>query len=152
LTLTEVPRMKPRLVRGENVTWRHLAASCAVPCGFPPVRIEGKLYADGGLLAVLPVWAAVELGATRAVAVNALPVMPSAAVRSAANLAYRFGRNRLSAEGIETLKVSRPAGLGSLADAMHWKASNVRRWVEMGEEDAARLAPLLASERALPLK
>ena len=151
LTVTEVPRMKPRLVRGEDVTWQHLAASCAVPVGFPPVRIGGKLYADGGLLAVLPVWAAAKCGAARAVAVNALPVMPSRLVRTAAKLAYRFGRNRLGVNGVEVVEVSRGA-LGSLEDALHWKLANARRWIEMGEEDGAKLAPRLASERALPLK
>src|SRR6476646_1616823 len=44
LTLTQVPRMRACIVAGENVTWRHLAASCAVPCGFPPVSIDGRLY------------------------------------------------------------------------------------------------------------
>jgi NTE family protein len=151
LTVTEVPRMKPGLVRGEDVTWQHLAASCAVPFGFPPVRIGGKLYADGGLLAVLPVWAAAECGATRAVAVNALPVMPSRVVRTAARLAYHFGRNRLDGKGIDVMEISR-RDLGSLSDAMHWSVENARRWIELGEEDGAKLAPRLASERAVPLK
>jgi len=152
LTLTEVPRMRPRVVRGEQVTWRHLVASCAVPCGFPPVRIEGKLYVDGGLLAVLPVWAAVECGATRAVTVNALPFMPSWTVRTVAGLAYRMSPRIQVSRQIEILPVSRAGALGSLGDAMHWKPANVRRWIEMGEEDGAKLAPRLASERALPLK
>src|SRR5581483_391650 len=47
LTVTHVPWMRARMVRGEQVTWRHLAASCAVPSGFPPVNIEGKRYVDG---------------------------------------------------------------------------------------------------------
>src|SRR5215831_15453456 len=76
LTLTEVPRMRARMVRGEDVTWRHLVASCSVPTGFPPVAIDGKRYVDGGLLDVLPLWAAKECGATRAIAVDVLPEMP----------------------------------------------------------------------------
>jgi len=152
LTLTEVPPMRARLVRGEDVTWRHLVASCAVPCGFPPVRIDGRLYVDGGLLSVLPVWAAVECGATRVIAVNALPIMPSRLVRAAAQVAYKLGPGVRAAEGIEIIHVRREQPLGSLRDAIRWSAANACRWMEMGEQDAGVVARTLASERALPLK
>lgn len=152
LTLTEVPRMRPRLVRGEDVTWRHLVASCAVPCGFPPVRIDGKLYVDGGMLAVLPLWAAAECGATRAVAVNALPVMPSWVVRTFARMAYRVGPGVPASLPLEVLHITRPAPLGSIRDAIHWSRANVLRWIDWGEQDALPVARALASERALPLK
>jgi len=152
LTLTQLPRMRPRLVPGEEVTWRHMVASCAVPCGFPPVRIDGKLYVDGGVLAALPLWAAAARGATRAIAIDALPEIPSRIVKAAARMAYRFGRNRLATDGLEVFKVSRGCALGSLDDAIHWKAANARRWIEMGEEDGAQAARRLASEHALPLK
>jgi NTE family protein len=152
LTLTEVPRMRPRLVRGEEVTWRHLVASCAVPCGFPPVRIEGRLYVDGGLLGVLPVWAAVECGATRVIAVNAMPFMPSWVARTAAGMAYRLGPGLPASGSVEVLTISRPKPLGTLAAAIHWKRENALRWMELGEEDAAPIVRTLAGERALPLK
>ena len=142
--------MRARLVRDSEVTWRHLVASCTVPCGFPPVAIDGKLYVDGGVLSVLPVWAAAECGATRAVAVDALPEMPSRVVRTAARMACWVAGSRRAEVGIEVLKISR--ALGSLSDAVHWKAAHARRWIEMGEEDAAEVAGRLASERVLPLK
>jgi len=152
LTLTEVPRMRPRLVRGEEVTCRHLVASCAVPCGFPPVEIEGKHYVDGGVLAALPLWAAAACGAARAIAIDALPEMPSAVVRAAARMAYRFGRNQLAANNLVVVKVTHGRVLGSLGDAMHWKAAHARRWIEWGEQDGAAAARRLASDHALPLK
>src|SRR5439155_3179300 len=124
LTLTQLPWMRPRLVRGEEVTWRHMVASCAVPCGFPPVPIDGKLYVDGGVLAALPLWAATACGATRAIAIDALPEMPSKVIRAAARTAYRLGRNRLAAGNLEVFKVSRGCALGSLDDAMHWSPAN----------------------------
>jgi NTE family protein len=40
-------------------------ASCAVPGLLPPVRIDGRHYLDGGLVASVPVGRAVELGASR---------------------------------------------------------------------------------------
>ena len=152
LTLTEVPRMKPRLVRGGEVTWRHLVACCAVPCGFPPVRIDGRLYVDGGLLGVLPVWAAVECGATRVIAVNAMPFMPSWAARTVAGMAYRLGPGLPNSPAVEILHVSRPRPLGALHDAIRWTRANALRWMELGAEDAAEVARALATERALPLK
>jgi len=150
LTVTEVPWMRARMVRGEEVTWRHLAASCAVPTGFPPVAIDGKLYVDGGVMDVMPMWAAIELGATRAVAVNALPEMPSRVVRTAARMAVSMSRRPGSGKHIETLEIGRK--LGSLQDAVRWRPDNARRWIEMGEQDAAAVAGRLASERVLPLK
>jgi len=150
LTMTEIPRMRLRVVRGEDVTWRHLVASCSVPTGFPPVSIDGKLYADGGLLEVMPLSTAVQMGATRAIAVNALPVMPSRVVRLAARMAASVSAPRPGVAGIEILEIGRQ--LGSLTDAVRWKPGNARRWIEMGEQDAAPLAGRLASEPALPLK
>ena len=150
LTLTGIPRPRARLVRGEQVTWRHLAASCSVPTGFPPVAVDGGLYVDGGVLGVLPIWAAVECGADRAVAVDALPEMPSRVVRTAARIGAWMGPRRRGVADIEVLRIARK--LGSLHDAMHWRAANARRWIEQGEQDAAELAGRLASERAIPLK
>lgn len=40
-------------------------ASCAVPGLLPPVRVDGRHYMDGGLVASVPVGRAVELGAER---------------------------------------------------------------------------------------
>jgi NTE family protein len=152
LTITHVPWMRARLVRGEDVTWRHLAASCAVPSGFPPVGIDGRLYVDGGVLGVLPLWAAAQCGATRAVAVNVLPVMPSWVVRNAAALAYKMGPGVPSSQHLETLLVRHAQPLGTLPQAIRWNPDNVRRWIELGEQDAAEVAGRLASERAMPLK
>jgi NTE family protein len=47
VVLTDLLRLKPRIYRGAEVTWKHLAASCAVPLVFAPVRIDGRYYLDG---------------------------------------------------------------------------------------------------------
>ena len=78
VVLTDVARLKPRIFRGGEITWKHLAASCALPGVLPQYRIGGRWYSDGGLLNPLPVWAAAELGATRILALHALPRIPGA--------------------------------------------------------------------------
>ena len=76
LTLSEVPRLRSRLVRAKEIEWRHLAATCSSPLFFPPVEVDGRRYVDGGFLNALPLWAAEEMGATRAIAVMALTTLP----------------------------------------------------------------------------
>src|ERR1035441_141443 len=46
-TVVEVPRLRLVRVPLEQITPAHLMASCAVPFGYPPVRINGRLYVDG---------------------------------------------------------------------------------------------------------
>ena len=77
ITATELPRMKPRIFRDSEITWQHLAASCALPLALPQVRIGTHWYSDGGLLGALPLWAAAELGAKHIIGLQALPQPPS---------------------------------------------------------------------------
>jgi NTE family protein len=50
-----------------------LWASCALPVYYPPVSLDGRLYADGGLRGVLPLLGAEGIGADLAVAVDIGP-------------------------------------------------------------------------------
>jgi NTE family protein len=145
LTMVEVPRMRLVRVPHEQVTPAHLMASCAIPAGYPPVRINGKLYVDGGVLDILPVWAAVEMGATRVIAVNVLPVMPSAPLRAALGVARRMFRSPGVARDLEVVTISPRTPLGSVREAITWSAENVRRWLQQGEDDAS-----LAVEKLTP--
>jgi NTE family protein len=134
LTVVEVPRLRPVLVRGADVTWPILAASCSVPVLFPSVRIGRRRYVDGGLMGALPLWAACEMGATRVVAVNALNTQPFRALHRL------LGQRRPApAPQISLLEPSTP--LGSLRDAVRWSRANIERWVEQGERDANRMLP-----------
>ena len=132
LTLTEVPRLRPRLVRDGEITWRHLAATCSIPLGFPPVEIDGRRYVDGGLLGALPVWAAEEMGARRAIAVNALTTLPFRMLR-------KVIRPRRASAALEVVTIEPSVELGSLRDASRWKAVNIARLIELGERDANRI-------------
>ncbi len=131
LTMVEVPRMRLRLVRGSEVCWQHLAATCTIPLGFPPVRIDGRSYVDGGFMGALPVWAAEEMGATRAIALNVLTTVPFRILRK-----FLYTRPPGSALAVTRLEPSAP--LGSLKDAVCWSKQNIARWIELGERDGNR--------------
>jgi NTE family protein len=144
-TIVEVPRLRLVRVPLERITPEHILASCAIPFGYPPVCIDGKFYVDGGLLDVLPVWAAVEMGATRVIAVNVLPVMPSRSLRGALRLIRLLGQKPASVEGIEVVTISPCSPLGSVRDALNWRPDNIRRWIGRGEDDASSLGREIAA-------
>ena len=131
LTLVEAPRLRVRLVRDSEIDWRHLAAACSIPLCFPPLAIDGRRYVDGGLLGALPLWAAEQMGATRAVAVNCLTGLPFRLLRMVL-------RPRPPSSAFEVVRIEPPRPLGSLADALFWNASNVERWIDQGARDAKR--------------
>lgn len=136
--VTDSFRLRPQIVRGADITWRHLAASAAIPGLMTPHRIDGRFYCDGGLLGALPVWAAVEMGADRIVAINALPVAPSALVRKLMVAVRRVARFRpIVPESIEVVEIAPHQSLGSLRDTLVWSRANVQRWIERGSADAA---------------
>jgi NTE family protein len=140
LTVTDLFRLKPKIFRDSQITWQHLAASCALPGVLPQVRISGRLYSDGGLLNPLPVWAALELGATRIVALHALPELPSAWLRVLARPLRRARYNPPLPAGISLDVIYPRRPLGTLSDSIHWKRDNIERWLDQGADDAARLA------------
>jgi NTE family protein len=131
LTMVELPSMRCHIVRDKEVTWRHLAASGAIPCFFPPVEIDGRRYVDGGLRAGLPLWAAEELGATRAIALNVLntPLF---------RMLHRTMWGRHASAAMEVLRIEPSERLGTLREAVEWNAKNVARWMALGERDALR--------------
>ncbi len=131
LTLTELPRLRPVLVRDGDIDWRHLAATASIPLCFPPVVIGGRSYVDGGLLGGLPLWAAEAMGATRIVALQVLTTLPFRAMRLVL-------RPRQPGPGVEVVQFQPSVPLGSLRDAAVWSSANVQRWIEMGERDATR--------------
>jgi len=134
LTMVEVPILRARVVRGPEVGWQHLAASCSIPCAFPPVRIEGRRYVDGGLLGALPTWAAEKLGATRALALNVLNIMPF-------RLLHRALPVRSPSGALQVVHLEPSTPLGSLKEAVCWSRETVARMIEQGERDAKLALP-----------
>jgi NTE family protein len=139
VVLTDLLTMKPVTVRGAHVTAAHLAASCAVPVAKLPVRVNGRWYADGGLLNPLPVFAAVELGATEILALHALPSLPGFVLRWLAKpfLAV-FGHKPPLPRDVRLVTLMPPRRLGSWRDAIYWDEANARRWLREGAAAAEK--------------
>jgi len=133
LTTVELPWMRSCIVRDRDIRWEHLAATCSIPLAFPPVRIGEHLYVDGGFRAGLPLWAAEELGADSALALNVLSTVEFRVLQVL--LWRRRGGGNLKAKCLEPSR-----RLGSLRDAMAWNANNIERWMAQGEEDARRIS------------
>jgi predicted acylesterase/phospholipase RssA len=141
LTLTDLARMKPKTIRGPDVTWKHLAASCAIPGLLPQQRIGGRWYSDGGLLNPLPVWAAVELGATEILAIHALPEIPSSVLKPfVKGFRHMFGHHPPLPAGVELVMIEPEGVLGSVRDALVWKQENIERWIALGEKTAKNIS------------
>jgi predicted acylesterase/phospholipase RssA len=133
LTVVEMPLFRPRLVRDAEITWQHLAATASVPLCFPPVTIQGRRYLDGGFPgSALPLWAAEEMGATRALAVLCLNTLPFRIMRHVVP-------TRPPSKSLEVIRFEPSEPLGSLHEAVLWTAKNVKRWIELGERDANRV-------------
>ena len=91
-------------------------ASASVPLVFPPRALADDDYVDGGVVQVIPVRAAVQLGATRIIAVVAMPLELARDERdftngSAAHIALRaMGMIGLADRQYENLATPRPDG------------------------------------------
>jgi NTE family protein len=133
IATTEIPGLRPRLFRADQVRWEHLAASCAVPLCFPPVKLGDAWHVDGGLLAALPLWALAEARVGRAVAMHVLPQPPSRCVALAVGAVRRRARGLPAVPphvSVEFLVPEEP--LGSLWEAIFWRRTNVERWIQAG--------------------
>ncbi len=137
--ITDVRRARPRIVGGREMTLRHLQASCAVPLALDLQRLDGRWYADGGLLSAVPLWAAAELGATRIIAVNCQPPapLPWRMVIRAGRAMSRFRTGPLAGVEVATITPARP--LGSFLDLLRYRRERVAAWIGEGERDGARV-------------
>jgi predicted acylesterase/phospholipase RssA len=113
------------------------------------VRIDGKYYVDGGLLAPVPLWAAVQMGATSAIAINALDFMPSFLLRAGVGALRAIAAPKMSFPNLEVTWIRPSEPLGSVRDAICWKERNARRWIALGERDARALRSLPGSRRSV---
>jgi NTE family protein len=136
LVATETRTCRPRLFRWPDVTWRHIAASCGVPVFLPTYQIDGVYYSDGGLIDPLPLWAALELGATEIVAVDLLKRRPFPIRALVSALRVYSGYRRPGADGVKLLEISPSEPLGDARDSMYWSSANVERWIDLGRRDA----------------
>jgi len=82
VTATDLDSGELVLFKGGMELHDALYASCALPLYFPPLELNGRRYADGGLRAVLPLDAARAIPADLVVAVNVGPGFDEAFVPS----------------------------------------------------------------------
>lgn len=139
LAVTRLPQLRLQIIQTPGLTWRHLMASCAVPLAYPPVRIDGHLYCDGGLLSVMPLWAAQRFGVDHAIAVNVLPSMPLNVLRSAVRMVRLLAPREPPVSGVNVIRLGPERVLGKLHDALTWDEGNMRRWIGRGQADAGAL-------------
>ena len=138
LTIVDLFKFRPKLVRDSAIEWRHLAATCSIPFVFPSMRIEGRRFVDGGLLGALPLWAAEEMGATRAIALNCLNTRSF-------RLLHRTMRWRIPrAASLDVIRVEPSIPLGSMLDTGIWSRAKIERWIAQGEQDGARALPSIS--------
>jgi NTE family protein len=138
LTVVDIPRFRPKLVRTPEIEWEHLAATCSIPLLFPPIRIGGSRYVDGGLRGALPLWAAQEMGATRAIALNCLNTRSF-------RMLHRLMRWQIPrATALDVVRVEPSVPLGSMLDTAIWSAAKIERWIALGERDGNRALPSIA--------
>ena len=147
LVVIELPWLRTRLVHGPDVRPEHLQATCSIPLFLPAVKINGRRFLDGGLLDKLPVWAALEMGATEIIAIDSLPAMGEWWLRAGTRFMRLFRRPRRCRPDIRLTLLSPSEPLGGVNDAVFWKRENVERWIALGERDAARVLGAEAPER-----
>jgi len=135
LALTRLPDYKVCLFRGPEITVEHLYGTAAIPACFPPARIGGRRYTDGGLIEKLPIRGALEMGATRIVAVDCLK-LDAPVVRAGMNAWRALRRGGAPAREVPTTLIEPAAPLGNLKAAIFWERDNIERWMEQGARDA----------------
>lgn len=141
---TGLPGFRVREFWNGEVTWRHLAASCAVPAFIDLQKIDGKTFGDGGLLDHRPLAPALRprTGAPPelVVLVDVLPGWPVAPLRTAVRVMQKLGGYRVPSHNeTRVVTIIPTALLGGAQDSLYFDADRNRRWFEQGRADAARL-------------
>ena len=137
ITVTDTLRMKSRIYCDGDITWKHLAASCALPVVMPQVKLDGRWSSDGGLLQTLPVSAAIELGATEIVGLNVMAKLPSRALGSVVKV-FRatFAPRSVVPPHVKIGELGPSRMMGGLKSTLKGTQAEVESWIELGVEDA----------------
>ncbi len=140
VALTALWPLRTRVFWDQEITWRHLCASCGVPLLMRQYRLDDEWWADGGLLDAVPVQAAIEAGATRIVAVNILPARPPLALRAARAALHVVSRHRQTPipAGVRVLTIEPGLALGAWRETAVWERQRISAWIARGQLDAAR--------------
>ena len=140
MVLTDLLQLRPRVFPACEVTWQHLVATTAIVGIFDQMRIGRRLYSDGGLLSAVPIWAAAERGATKALVIDVLPESPGAIAKIFVGCMRLISPFRaVVPASMATVKVGPATLLGSPTESLYWSRENVEKWISQGERDAAAI-------------
>jgi predicted acylesterase/phospholipase RssA len=130
--------MRPVLFRSPDLDWEHVAASCAVPFFLRPYRIGNRYICDGGIVDPLPLWAAIEMGARRVIAIHLLKHRPWLVRQAVRALQLYASYHPYTADGLQIVEICPDARMGTAAQSMYWSVENAQRWIDGGRQDAMR--------------
>jgi NTE family protein len=146
MVVTDLMKLRPHVLRGNQVSWQHLVATTAIVGLFDQVRLGGHIYSDGGLLSAVPLWAAAEMGATKALVIDVLPTPPGSIARAVVGALRSLSPFReVVPEGIEVIRLAPPGLLGTPLEAVYWTRSNAEAWIRAGEDQAASIKHSIAN-------
>jgi hypothetical protein len=86
------------------------------------------------------------MGASCALAIDAMPRMPSRTMQAAVRTAQRLA-SPAPPPPAEVRRLVPSRRLGGVRDAFTWRAENARSWLELGACDAARMLKSAGSAR-----
>ena len=140
MVVTDLLTLRPRIVPAREVTGDHLVATTAIVGIFDQVRLGGRLTSDGGLLSAVPLWAAAELGAKRAVVIDVLPEPPGLIAKTFVGAMRMLSPFRaVVPPGLEVIRVAPGALLGRPLESLYWSHRNAANWIQQGQQDAATI-------------
>lgn len=146
VVVTDLLKLRPLIFEAPDVTCAHLLATTAIIGIFDQVRIQGRLYSDGGLLSAVPLWAAAELGATKALVINVLPEMPGVVAKTVVTAVRLLSPFRAVVPQRMSVLTVKPARLlGPPLDSLYWKEENTGNWIRQGEQDALAIKHSIAN-------
>jgi NTE family protein len=146
MVLTDLLKLRPRVIRTPDIRAEHLRATTAIVGLFDQVRLDGRVYSDGGLLAASPVWAAAELGATRVLLIDVLPEPPGIVARTFVSTMRVLSPFRaLTPTGLEIIRLAPARLLGAPLEAIYWTRKNAEAWIAAGHRDAQAMKHSIAN-------
>ena len=146
MVVTDLMKLRPVILRGNQVSWQHLVATTAIIGLFDQVRLGGRIYSDGGLLSAVPLWAAAEMGATRALVIDVLPAPPGSIARVFVGAIRMLSPFRAEVpSGIDVIRLAPPALLGRPLEAIYWTRPNAEAWIRAGQEQATAIKHSIAN-------
>jgi NTE family protein len=146
MVVTDLMKLRPRVIRGNEASWQHLVATTAILGLFDQVRLGGRVYSDGGLLNAVPLWVAAEMGATKVLVIDVLPTPPGSVARILVGAIRKLSPFRAPAvSGIEVIRLAPPRLLGPPLQSIYWTRANAESWIRAGEEQGAAIKHSIAN-------